>query len=195
MKPVADTVYEMKTMSSPADPVLMAVIGAPHGVRGHVRVKSFTADPMALGDYGPLFAHDGRRFTLLELRPSKTVVVARFEEIADRNAAEAANGVELFVDRSALPDDLEEDEFYQADLIGLDVRDETGQVIGKVAAVHDFGGGDIVEIKGARGPGALVPFTRAAIPHVDMAQGFIGVDRRAAGLVDGDDAHRDGRED
>lgn len=182
-------------MSSPADPVLMAVIGAPHGVRGQVRVKSFTGDPMALGEYGPLFAQDGRRFTLLELRPSKTVVVARFKEIADRDAAEAVNGLELFVDRSALPDDLEEDEFYQADLIGLDVRDETGQTIGKVAAMHDFGGGDIVEIKGARGPGVMVPFTRAAIPKVDMAHGFITVDRQAAGLVDDEDAPRDGQED
>jgi 16S rRNA processing protein RimM len=181
-------------MNSLADPVLMAVIGAPHGVRGQVRVKSFTSEPMALGDYGTLFAQDGRRFTLRELRPSKTVVIARFEEIADRNAAEAVNGLELFVDRSALPDDLEEDEFYQADLIGLEVRDETGEAIGRVAAIHDFGGGDIIEIKGVRGPGVMVPFTRAAIPGIDMAQGFISVDRQAAGLVDDQDASRDAQD-
>src|SRR5690606_953553 len=122
--------------------VQMAVIGAPHGVKGEVRVKTFTGDPLALGDYGPLRSADGRTFTVAAIRPAKTVVVVRFREIAGREAAEAVTGTELFIDRSALPDDLDDDEFYHADLIGLAVRDETGASIGKVAAVQNFGGGD-----------------------------------------------------
>ena len=169
-------------MAKPRDPILLAVIGAPHGVRGEVRVKSFTGDPLALGDYGPLFAADGRRFTVTQVRPAKTVVVARFKEIADRTAAEAANGVELFVDRSALPENLEEDEFYMADLVGLDGFDETGGPLGKVTAVHDFGGGDILEIGSGR-RSLMVPFTAAAVPTVDIAAGRVTIDRTAAGLL------------
>src|SRR5690606_18320146 len=96
----------------------MAVIGAPHGIRGEVRVKTFTGDPLALGDYGPLRAADGRKFTVASIRPAKNVVVVRFKEITSRDAAEAVTGIELFIDRAALPDDLEDDEFYHADLIG-----------------------------------------------------------------------------
>ena len=109
-----------------SEKVLMAVIGAPHGVRGEVRVKTFTGDPLALGDYGPLFDAAGKSYTILDLRPSKTVVVAKIKEVPTREAAEAANGTELFVARAALPDDLDEDEFYQTDLIGLSAVDEAG---------------------------------------------------------------------
>lgn len=174
-------------MAKPQNPVLMAIIGAPHGIRGEVRVKTFTGDPMALGEYGPLYAVDGRKFTLGQLRPAKTVVVARFKEIADRNAAEAATGLELFVDRSALPDDLDDDEFYQTDLIGLSVRDENDQPIGKVNAVHNFGGGDIVEVTLGGRRSVLIPFTLAAIPKVSIADGLIQIDSAAAGLLDDDD--------
>lgn len=166
------------------NPIQMAIIGAPHGVRGEVRVKTFTGDPMALGDYGPLIAGDGRTFTIADIRPAKTVLVVRFREITSREAAEAANGLALYVDRSALPDDLEDDEFYQADLIGLAARDETGAPIGKVVALHDFGAGDIVEVALAGRKPVMVPFTAAAVPTIDVAQGFITVDRRAAGLID-----------
>jgi 16S rRNA processing protein RimM len=171
----------------------MAVIGAPHGIRGEVRVKTFTGDPLALGDYGPLHATDGRKFTVSSIRPAKNVVVVRFKEIISRDAAEAITGVELFIDRAALPDDLEEDEFYHADLTGLAVRDETDAVIGKVTGVQNFGGGDIVEIALAGRRAAMVPFTLAAIPEIEIAQGFIRVDTQAAGLVD-DDAD-DGEQD
>lgn len=166
------------------NPVPMAVIGAPHGVRGEVRVKSFTGDPLALGDYGPLLAEDGRRFTVAALRPSKTVVIVRFRELDSREAAEAATGTTLFVDRSALPDDLDDDEFYQTDLIGLAVRDESGATIGKVTAVQNFGGGDIVEATIAGRRAVMIPFTLAAIPEVSLAEGFIRIDTVAAGLVD-----------
>lgn len=166
------------------NPVLMAIIGAPHGVRGEVRVKAFTADPLALADYGPLSDGEGRPHTIVALRPAKNVLVARFDEIDSRDKAEAATGTELYIDRSALPDDLEEDEFYHADLIGLAVRDETGKEIGKVMAMHDFGGGDIIELALADRRTIMVPFTLAAVPEIAVAAGFIGIDSVAAGLVD-----------
>ena len=174
-------------MSKLKNPVQMAVIGAPHGIKGEVRVKTFTADPLALGDYGPLFAKDGRAFDVVDIRPANTVVVVRFKQVRDRNAAEALTGTELFIDRSVLPDEGAEGEFYHADLVGLAVKDETGAEIGKVAAVQNFGGGDILELTMAGRKGVLIPFTQAAVPVVDVAGGFIGVDTVAAGLVDSDD--------
>ena len=167
--------------------VQMAVIGAPHGVKGEVRVKTFTGDPLALGDYGPLRAADGRIFTVAAIRPAKIVVVVRFKQIASREAAEAVTGTELFIDRSALPDDLDDDEFYHADLIGLAVRDETGSSIGKVAAIQNFGGGDIVEVALAGRRTVMIPFTLAAIPEISVRDGFIRIDSASAGLVDEDD--------
>ncbi|MBZ9861240.1 ribosome maturation factor RimM [Mesorhizobium sp. CA12] len=174
------------------NPVQMAVIGAAHGIKGELRVKTFTGDPLALADYGPLYARDGRVFQITDIRPAGTVVVVRFKGVGDRNAAEALAGTELFVDRSVLPDDGEEDEFYHADLIGLDVRDDTG-VIGRVVAVHNFGGGDILDVTLAGRKGVLIPFTQAAVPHVSIADGFVEVNPQAAGLVEdeeGDEAPR-----
>lgn len=168
------------------NPVLMAVIGAPHGVRGEVRVKTFTADPLSLGDYGPLGSEDGRVFTIKALRPGKTTLVVRFQEITSREAAEAANGTQLYIDRSALPDDLAEEEFYHTDLIGLAVRDEANNEIGTVTAVHDFGGGDIIELALSGRRTVMAPFTLAAVPEIAIAAGFIRVDRVAAGLVESD---------
>jgi 16S rRNA processing protein RimM len=165
----------------------MAVIGAAHGIRGELRVKTFTGDPTALGDYGPLYAKDGRVFEILDIRPAKDVVVARFKGVCDRNAAEALTGTELFVDRSALPDDGDEDDFYHADLIGLAVRDDTGAVIGKVAAVQNFGGGDILDLTLGARKGVLIPFTKAAVPEISVAGGYVRVDPTAAGLVDDED--------
>lgn len=171
--------------NGPERPVQMAVIGAPHGIRGELRVKTFTGDPEALGDYGPLFAEDGRRFTVVNLRPAGEVVVVRFGEVADRSQAEALRGTALFVDRSALPDELEEDEFYHADLIGLTVIDEQGERIGSVAAIHNFGAGDIVEVRRGAGGAVLIPFTRAAVPRVSVRDGEVRIDREAAGLTEG----------
>jgi len=160
----------------------MAVIGAPHGISGEVRVKTFTGDPMALGAYGPLQTEDGRIFTVTSVRPAKNIVVVRFGEVKDRTAAEALTGLALYVDRSSLPTDLEDDEYYHADLIGLLVIDETGEKVGKVAAVHDFGAGSIIEITLPSGRSTMVPFTRTAVPEVDLAEGMIRVDSLAAGL-------------
>jgi len=167
------------------NPVQMAVIGAAHGIKGEVRVKSFTADPQALGDYGPLHALDGRAFEVLSIRPAGSVVVVRFKGVNDRNAAEALNGTALFVERDALPEADDHNEFYHADLVDLAVRNPAGETIGKVTAVQNFGGGDILEIAHNGEPGVLIPFTVAAVPQVDVKGGFVVVDPRAAGLEDG----------
>ncbi|MGY6707707.1 MAG: ribosome maturation factor RimM [Rhizobiaceae bacterium] len=165
----------------------MAVIGAAHGIKGELRVKSFTADPTALGDYGPLRARDGRTFTVKTARQAKEVVIVRFAEVADRNAAEALSGVELFVDRSALPDDLDEEEFYHADLVGMEIVDESGAVLGTVLAIHDFGAGDIIEVRPRSGKSLMIPFTRAAVPHISLAERRMTIDSQAAGLVEDED--------
>jgi 16S rRNA processing protein RimM len=173
-------------MPKPKNPIQLAVIGAAHGIKGDVRVKTFTGDPLALGDYGPLHASDGRTFEILDIRPQGTVAVVRLQGVTDRNAAEALNGTALFVDRSALPEDLDEEEFYHADLVGLDVRNTTGDMIGRVTAIHNFGGGDILEVKLADGE-VLIPFTKAAVPEVSVSGRSITVDAIAAGLVAGED--------
>ena len=174
-------------MPAPKNPIQMAVIGAAHGIRGELRVKTFTGDPLALGDYGPLYAKDGRAFEVIDIRPANTVVVVRFKGVNDRNAAEALAGTELFIDRSALPDDGEADEFYHADLVGLTVKDETGATIGKVSAIHNFGADDILEVTVDGRKGVLIPFSQAAVPEVSVAGGFIRIDAAAAGLTDSDD--------
>ena len=174
-------------MSKLENPVQMAVIGAAHGIEGELRVKTFTGDPLALADYGPLQTKDGRTFQIIDIRPAGTVVVVRFKGVGDRNAAEALAGTELFVDRSVLPDDGEEDEFYHADLVGLEVRDDTDAVLGKVVAVHNFGGGDILDVTLGGRKGVLIPFTQAAVPQVAVAEGFVRVDPAAAGLIEDED--------
>ncbi len=164
--------------------VQMAVIGAAHGIKGELRVKTFTGDPLALADYGPLHTNDGRIFEIVDIRPQGTVVVVRLKGVTDRNAAEALNGVALFVHRSALPDDLDDGEFYHADLVGLSVRDGAGARVGKVKAVQNFGGGDILEVVFDAGGDALIPFTQAAVPEVSVVGGYMVVDPVAAGLVE-----------
>lgn len=182
-----------RTMTKLEHPIQMAVIGAAHGIRGEVRVKTFTGDPLALGDYGPLRDAQGRTYTVAALRPAKDVLVVRFREIASREAAEAATGTALFVERSALPDDLEEDEFYHADLIGLAVRDETGTEIGRIEAMQNFGGGDIAEVALAGGRSVMVPFTLAAIPEISLRDGFVRIDSVAAGLSGSDEEDGEAR--
>lgn len=157
------------------NPVLMGVIGAPHGIKGQCRVKSFAGDPEALGDYGTLYSGDGEPFNVLDIRMAKNVVVVTFEQVKDRNAAEALNGVELYVDRSQLPDEaLDEDEFYIEDLIGMDVLDKAGVKIGVVAAMPNFGADDMVEVAALNEAGGvsskttLYPFTKQVVPTVDF---------------------------
>lgn len=158
--------------------VVMAVVGAPHGVRGEARVKCFTQDPMALCDYGPLFISDGRSFTIASARPLKDdMLVVRFEGISDRDAIAALTRSELFIDREALPPVADEDEFYQADLIGLDIVTSSGEKLGTLIAIHDFGAGDVLDIRPDEGGGTwFLPFTKIAAPKVDTAARTIIVD-------------------
>jgi 16S rRNA processing protein RimM len=154
-----------------AERICVAQIGAAHGLRGEVKLKSFTGDPMALSDYGSLTSEDGSAsFEIEALRPGKGHLVARFRGIADRAAAERLVNVRLFVPRERLPP-LVADEFYHADLIGLSAVKADGTEIGTVVAVHDFGAGDILELA-PRGSGAtiMVPFTAAFVPSVDLAR-------------------------
>ncbi len=175
------------------NPILMAKIGAAQGLRGEVRVSSYTEDPTALGDYGNLVAADGRVFEILEVREGKNVVIVRFRGINDRNAAESLNGIELFIDRDNLPDDdLDEDEFYYTDLEGLEAVDAEGKSYGSVTAVHDFGAGDLLELKGAGRRPALIPFSEAAVLEIDLEGGKILIDPFAAGLIDNPE---DGKDD
>lgn len=173
-------------MTKPDNRVLLATIGAAHGIKGEVRVKSFTGDPLALADYGPLQSADGRHFEITDIRPANTVVIVRFKGVTDRNQAEALNGVDLYADRTALPPE-EDGEYFHADLIGLAVRDETGATIGRVKAVQNFGGGDILELSLADRRELLIPFSHAAVPEVDVAGGSIRIDTLAAGLADDND--------
>jgi 16S rRNA processing protein RimM len=165
---------------SSAQRVCVAQIGAAHGVRGEVKLWSFTAEPMAVRDYGPLESEDGTaRFEIETLRPAKDHLVARFRGIGDRDAARRLTNVRLFVPRARLPDTAT-DEFYHADLIGLAAVDTAGRQIGSVVAIHNFGAGDIIEIAPAPGSATvMLPFTEAAVPVVDIAGGRIVVDAQA----------------
>jgi 16S rRNA processing protein RimM len=157
-----------------ASHVILAVVGAPHGVKGEVRLKSFAADPTSIRDYGKLFAEDGRAFEIERMRPAKDVLVAKFRGIDDRDAAAKLTGLQLGIDRSALPA-AQADEFYHADLIGLEAFDRTGSSLGFVVAVHNHGAGDILEIAPPKQPSILAPFTKASVPDIDIAAGRLVV--------------------
>ncbi|OQP86899.1 ribosome maturation factor RimM [Rhizobium rhizosphaerae] len=170
------------------NPVLMGTVGAAQGLRGEVRVKSFSGDPMAIGDYGHLHAEDGRVFEVLEVREAKNVVIVRFRGINDRTAAEALNGLNLFIDRDNLPDDdLDEDEFFYADLEGLEAFDAEGRSYGTVTGVFDFGAGDLLELKGPGKRPVLIPFSEHAVLEIDLEAGRLLLDPVAAGLVEDKD--------
>lgn len=154
------------------DILLAAVMGA-QGLRGEVKVKVFTDAPDALPRYGVLHAGDGRPFRITAFRPVKPgEAVIAFEGIRDRTAAEALKGTQLFVARDALPE-TDEDEFYYADLIGLEAQDSEGRVIGKVGALHNYGAGDVMEIAVPDGDTILIAFTRETVPVINIAQGYI----------------------
>lgn len=150
------------------------IVGA-HGVRGDVRIKSFTAEPGDLVVYGPLSDAGGRRqFRVRILGEARGLLRAGIEGVTDRNAAEALAGVELYVDRSALPE-LEDEEFYHSDLIGLRAELEDGRAFGTVRALYGFGAGDMIEIALAAGGVTVLPFTREIVPLIDPRAGRIVV--------------------
>jgi 16S rRNA processing protein RimM len=151
--------------------ICVGVITGAHGVRGAVRLKSFTAEPENVAGYGPLEDERGeRRFALRVISSAKGVLIAAIPGIDDRDRAEALRGLRLYLPRSALPP-TEEEEYYHADLIGLDAALPDGTPIGTVRAVHDFGAGDTLEIERPEGQPVMVPFTRAVVPVVDLDAG------------------------
>ncbi|MFC0217265.1 16S rRNA processing protein RimM [Pseudochelatococcus lubricantis] len=177
--------------------VLVGEFGRAHGVRGEVRLKSFTGDPAAIASYNPLQREDGSAVVLAGLRAvagTADMFVTRVEGVATREAAEALTRERLYVPRERLQAELEDDEFLQVDIIGARVEDASGTVIGRLMAFHDFGGGDVIEIAphsslGRRAP-ALLPFTKAFVPVVDVAAKRIVVAAEGLFSDDDDDAPR-----
>jgi len=154
--------------------LLAAVIGA-QGLKGEVKVKTFTEDPKALRAYGVLQDGSGKTYEITAFRVTKPgEAVIAFKGISDRNAAEALRGTELFVARAALPA-TDEDEFYHADLIGLEAFDSEGRQVGKVAAIHNFGASDVIVIARPDGDEVMLAFTRETVPHIDIAGGRISI--------------------
>lgn len=157
--------------------VCIAQIGAAHGVRGEVRLKAFTEDPLNVARYGPLESEDGKqRFEIEAVRPAKDVLVARLKGITDRDAAERLKNLRLYVARAQLPK-AADGEFYHADLVGLAAMRANGEAIGTVKAVHNFGAGDLLEIEPADGGATVMwPFNESTVPVVDVAGGRIVVE-------------------
>ncbi len=152
-----------------AERIRVARIGAAHGIRGEVRLWPFTQYPMDVARYGPLETENGARtFEIEAMRPGKGFLVARFVGVSDRDAAEELTNLELFVPRDRLPDIVEEDTWYHADLVGLTAVTADGAVLGTVAAIHNFGAGDIIEITPANGGTLMLSFTEAAVPEIDL---------------------------
>lgn len=155
----------------PAELICVAEFAAPQGVRGQLRLRPFTEDPEAVAEYGPLYDRTGRRqFRIRITGPHKVGLVVKVDGVDDRDAAAALTGLQLHVPRAALPP-IEDDEeaWYHADLIGLDVTDTGGVAVGQVRAVHDFGAGDVLEIARPGGVEPLMlPFTRDYVPVIDL---------------------------
>jgi 16S rRNA processing protein RimM len=174
------------------DRVLVARFGAPHGVKGDIKLWSFTEDPLGVAGYGPLETADGRAFEIESLRPAKDFLVARIKGVDDRTAAEALTNIELYVPRERLPAIDEDETWYISDLIGLVAQDASGGEIGKVAAVHNFGAGEVIEIAPASGgPTLMLPFTESAVPEVNIKAGRMTVVLPS----EGDDVARIGPDD
>jgi 16S rRNA processing protein RimM len=162
----------------PSERVRVGKIGAAHGVRGEVRVFVYTEDPLAIRDYGELEDEAGaRKFEIASAREGNGHLVVRFKGIDDRNEAEKLTHVQLFVPRERLPEQKDEDRFYQADLIGLRVETKSGETLGEVIAVPNYGASDLLEIRPAKaGQTLLIPFIDEFVPEVDVAGGRIVVD-------------------
>jgi 16S rRNA processing protein RimM len=153
------------------DVLLGVVIGA-QGLKGEVKVKTFTQSPDKLGAYGPLHTKDGKSFRATFLRETKDGAVVALEGVNGRNAAEALKGAELFVPRTALPKE-DADEFYHADLIGLRAEDTEGRAMGTVRALHNFGAGNVIELVRDDGDEVFLPFTREVAQQIDIEGGRI----------------------
>jgi 16S rRNA processing protein RimM len=167
--------------------ICLGQIGAPHGVRGEVRLHSFTANPAAIAAYGPLETEDGRIFKIESLRPAKHALVAKLTGISDRDAAERLTNTKLYVPRERLPEPADADEFYHADLIGLRAVDRAGREYGTVVALHNFGAGDLIELRRADGAQTeLLPFDAVTVPEVNVCGGTIVINPSPLAGEDGE---------
>src|SRR3982075_1512694 len=168
-----------------AAPICVARIGGAHGVRGAVKLWTFTEDPLAVKHYGPLLTKDGaRQFEVMHAREAKDHLVATLKGIATRDEAEKLNGIELYIAREKLPA-TDDDEYYHADLIGLAAVTSANEPLGRVIAIHNFGAGDIIEIAPPHGTTMMLPFTNAEVPSVDLAIGRVVIKLPAE--TEGDD--------
>ncbi len=176
----------------PQDLVLVGIFGAAHGVRGEVRLKSYTGDPLALADYPRLTDESGKAtYKILSARLIKDdILVARLEGVADRTAAEKLTNHSIYIARTDLPP-ADEDEFYHADLIGLRVETRDGALIGTIADVQNFGAGDILDVHPPLGENLFLPFTRKVVPIVDMAARRVIVDMPDEVIVREDETGED----
>ena len=162
-------------MAGKADRVLLGEIGAPQGLKGEVRLRSFTEAPGAIADYGPLEDEDGRAVEIESLEATPKGLIARIKGVTTREGAEAFTRTKLYVPRARLPESGEE-EWYHAELIGLAAFAPDDTEIGRVLAVHNFGAGDLIEVAPAAGGATLlVPFTRDAVSEVDVEGGRLTV--------------------
>jgi 16S rRNA processing protein RimM len=163
--------------------ICLGVVTGPQGVQGAVRIKPFTEVPENVAGYGPVEDEaGGRRFELRLIGTAKGVVIVRVSGVESRDQAETLRGLRLYLPRAALPE-TEPDEYYHADLIGLEAVLEDGTPVGRVRAIHDFGAGDTLELVRASAPPLMVPFTRAVVPHVELAQRRLVLDP-PPGLLD-----------
>jgi len=174
--------------------ILLGRIVGPHGLKGEVKIKSFTAGPLDVASYGLVCAPDGRRFRLSNARLQGEVVICAIKGINDRNQAESLKGLELSVDRDDLPE-AETGEFYQADLIGLPVCDATGAVVGEVLGFQHFGAGDLIEIGLPEGRTSFVPFADSMVPVVDPDEGKIVLSETGLAVLAADDGRTAGKAD
>ncbi len=157
-------------------PITVGVVIAAHGISGEVKVKSFTADPLALASYGPLLTQNGRRLTIAALRQHRgDELIVQFAGVETRSAAETLKGARLDIPREALPE-TETGEYYHADLIGLRAETAQGGELGRISAVLNFGAGDILEITRTSGATELIPFSNSHVPVVDIAAGRVVID-------------------
>jgi 16S rRNA processing protein RimM len=167
------------------DKVCVARIGAAHGVRGAVKLWTFTEDPFAVTRFGALLTKDGTRaFEVAHAREARDHLVATLKGVTTRNEAERLNGIELYVAREKLPA-TDDDEYYHADLIGLAAVTTSDEPLGKVIAIHNFGAGDIIEIAPTTGATMLLPFSNAVVPTVDIAGGRVVIE--LPDEIEGDD--------
>ena len=166
--------------------ILLGRIIGPHGLKGEVKIKSFTTDPLDIASYGPVTTADGRLFRLSNPRLQGDVVIVALKGVTDRTLAEGLKGLELRIDRDEMPETTD-GEFYEADLVGLAVFDAGGDKVGEALGFQNFGAGDLLEIKRSTGRNGFVPFADSMVPEVDIEKGRIVLSETGLAVLTADD--------